>query len=157
MRSSIGTETAIKLSHTQHIRLPAPYGTCTDRKWVDVDEVYTLDRGISLCVQQHTYVDRCGCFTGSNAVNSTQLKQTNYTNCKKQSFLEPDAWNNIEIFADFATRFTCSVDGTHDNCDCQISCNEKIYGTVSSSYTLPKIFKKIIYYNSAIQIQIDNN
>ena len=151
---SPGSATSIKVSTTQRIRLPAPYGKCVERKWIDVDERYTSDRCFGLC-QQQRFVDECGCLSGYFPFNASQLEQTNRTMCVNQSLLEPGAAERRETFQDFTRRFICYVRHTYNSedvlhCDCQEPCDETIYDTTTTGAAWPNRFYKLAVYKYLI-------
>ena len=91
-----GTENLVHVMQTNHIRLPDPYGTCTDRLHLDSpniqegDDVYTIDTCYGLCMQQ-LMVDQCRCLDTEFPFNESHLKLPVHPKfCINGSFLEND-------------------------------------------------------------------
>ena len=147
------TETSITVSPMRRVRLPAPYGNCTDRKYIDTKERYTSDKCHGLC-QQERMVTKCGCFSPFYPTNSTLLEQAKYTMCTNQTLLELGAAESPSAFQEFAERYSCYVThiaGEQGRCDCPLRCDDVQYDMSFVSAPWPKRFFKLAFYHRYLE------
>ena len=76
-----GMETQVRVLQTKHSRLPAPYGSCSDKlnvssiEWREGDSINTIHTCYDLCMQQ-VFSDNCGCLNMEHSLTVNQYKQT---------------------------------------------------------------------------------
>lgn len=157
-----GTELVINIKQTNITRLPYPYGNCSDRHRLIIDDksspAYDRPTCISLC-RQRQVLDACGCLDPLEYFMDDELEMNNYTFCTNFSQLLQDStqylangiitddfWNLTDCFFLFIPN--------EDLCDCPIRCSEIQYELTSSVVRWPHIYYQLAFYD--VYLRNDN-
>ena len=148
-----GTETTLHVSNTLRTRLPSPYSSCTEERYLDdpdpsddggLAETYSKDACYEVCLQRQV-VERCGCVSGFLQFTRRQMSLVNNTICGNQSLnagVDSDL-TNVDGFKQLACMLNADVD--LDNCErqCLDSCEENQYDVVVSTAPWPHVTKQL--------------
>ena len=167
---SPGTDVVIDLNMEVVTRLPAPYGQCTEQKYLDDDSKvnrtimgdqyvkykYTTGAAISRCHQLRT-IKSCGCFHPflilTPEIFSYHFRTKGIISCYSHLYTFPNL--NLTHIADTIDCFqTLSYDG-HCN-EFLAPCKEKVYSYQYSQTPWPHETYEMAFYDAMISTTSNN-